>query len=136
MGGTNVKVLGEIILQLHPAVAVSHIATPCTNSEHSIEVMKPRNKAACERMNKSPNQQDQKGFHRAIAPFRSMQVSPDEQVRQIYDFINPGKEENQTEAKTFVPENLRPRFLNVHGASKSLRAWVACLHAPLGSNIR
>ena len=136
MGGADVKVLGEIILQFHPSVAVSHIATPCTNSEHAFEVMEPGDQTTRERMNKSPDQQNEESFHRTVAPLRSMQLSPDEQVRQIDYFVNPGKEQNQTETEAFVPENPGPRLLNVHVANKSLRAWVACIHAPLERNVR
>ena len=51
-----------------------------------------------------------------------MKITSHQEVRQVNYLVYPGKNQNQTEAEAFVPQNLRPTFLNVHETGKTLEA--------------
>jgi len=129
VGGADFKVLGKVLLQAHPALALSNFATPCTNSEHSFKVMKTRHQAPSQGMNEGPNQKDQDRLHSTIAPFGGVQVAADQQMRQIHCLINPGKKKDQAETEALVPQNFGPTFLNVHDqANFRVRGSRATMH--------
>ena len=45
MGGIDMKILGKIIFQSHPAVLVADFATPGANLEHPFQVMEALDQA-------------------------------------------------------------------------------------------
>ena len=54
----DLKILGEVLFELHPTIAVSNFATPGTNPKHPFKVMEARHQPPGQRMHKGPDQKN------------------------------------------------------------------------------
>ena len=114
MRRADLEILGKVLLQFHPTVSVTHFAAPGTDPQHTFQIMQACDQSPSQGMNESPDQEDQDGFHRTVAPFGRMSRSTDQEGRKIDNLINPAKKEDKTEPEAFVPKDLGPTLLNLH----------------------
>lgn len=110
----NFEAAGKVIFNIEPLIIVANFTAPRADAKKSIQIEQMLHEAFREDENDGPYGHDCDCFHRGFVDAGASGSSPENQLRQPNEFIQPGQRDEKEKTDCFVPKDPPGFFLIDH----------------------